>query len=273
MLPVYEKLFNIILNTGIVPDTWTVGIIHSIYKYKGDSKDPSNYRPFSLISCFSKVFTSIINNRLTSYVDQVHLISESQSGFRKMHSTTDNIFILHSLVNLYPTKKKRLFCTFVDFSKAFDQVNRSFLWVKMLKSNISGNCFNMIKNMYQNIKSCVYKDDSYSDLFSCNIGVRQKEHLSPFLFAVFLNDLESYLEIAGVSSLDMADALFYEQLDIYMKIFIILYADDTLLFSESLDGMQSMLDELSNYCKIWKLEVNTSEIKLSFFRSVNTDLS
>ena len=147
MLPVYEKLFNIILNTGIVPDTWTVGIIHSIYKNKGDSKDPSNYRPISLISCFSKVFTSIINNRLTSYADQVHLISESQSGFRKMHSTTDNIFILHSLVNLYPTKKKRLFCTFVDFSKAFDQVNRSFLWVKMLKSNISGNCFNMIKNM------------------------------------------------------------------------------------------------------------------------------
>jgi hypothetical protein len=41
------------------------------------------------------------------------------------------------------------------------------------------------------------------------------------------------MEIAGVSSLDMADSLFYEQLDIYIKIFLILYADDTLLFSES----------------------------------------
>ena len=80
-----------------------------------------------------------------------------------MHSTTDNIFILHSLVNLYLTKKKLLFCIFVDFNKAFDKVNRSFLWVKMLKSNISGICFNMIKNIYQNIKSSVYKDGSYSD--------------------------------------------------------------------------------------------------------------
>ena len=108
MLPVYEKLFDIILNTSIVPDAWTVGIIHPIYKNKGDSKDPSNCRPISLVSCFSKVFTSIINNRLASYADQVKLISESQSGFRNMHSTTDNIFILHSLVKLYLTKKKRL---------------------------------------------------------------------------------------------------------------------------------------------------------------------
>jgi hypothetical protein len=55
----------------------------------------------------------------------------------------------------------------------------------------------------------------------------------------------------------MADSLFYEQLDIYMKIFLILYTDDTLLCPESLDGMQSMLDEFSNnYCKIWIYKYN-----------------
>ena len=52
-----------------------------------------------------------------------------------------------------------------------------------------------------------------------------------------------------------------------------LYADDTLLFSESLDGMQSMLDKFSNYCKMWKLEVNTNKTKVViFFRSINTGL-
>ena len=73
------------------------------------------------------------------------------------------------------------------------------------------------------------------------------------------------MEIAGVSSLDMADSLFYEQLDIYIKIFLIVYAGYTLLCPESLDGMQSMLDELSTYCKIWKLEVNTSKTKVVIF--------
>ena len=73
------------------------------------------------------------------------------------------------------------------------------------------------------------------------------------------------MEIAGVSSLDMADSLFYEQLDIYMKIFLILYADYTLLCPESLDGMRSMLDEISNYCTIWKLEGIISITKVVIF--------
>ena len=46
------------------------------------------------------------------------------------------------------------------------------------------------------------------------------------------------------------------------------YTDDTLLFFEYLDGMQIMLDELSNYCKIWKLKVNTSKIKVVIFFSI-----
>lgn len=181
MLPVYIKLFNIIFDTGIVPGAWTTGTIHPIYKNKGDPKDPSNYRPISLLSGCSKVFTSIINNRLTSYSDEIKLISETQCGFRKLHSTVDNIFILNSFIELYLYKKKKLFCTFVDFSKAFDKVNRSSLWSKILKNNIHGKCFNIIKNMYQNIKSCVSKEGIDSDFFACKLGVRQGDHTPSFL--------------------------------------------------------------------------------------------
>lgn len=85
----------------------------------------SNYGPISLISCFRKVFASIINNILASYADQEQFISESQAGFRRMHSTTYTIFILHSLVNLW--------------FKPLDKVNRSCCWLKMLKSYFSGN--------------------------------------------------------------------------------------------------------------------------------------
>jgi hypothetical protein len=56
------QIFNIIFDTGIFLESWTLGVIQPVYKNKGDSKDPSNYRPISLLSCFSKVFTSILNN-------------------------------------------------------------------------------------------------------------------------------------------------------------------------------------------------------------------
>jgi hypothetical protein len=83
-----------------------------------------------------------------------------------MHSTLDNIFILKSFIDLYFLHKKKLFCTFVDFSKAFDRVNRSGLWTKMIKNGMNGKCFNVIKSMYQNIKSCVTKNGVNSDFFS-----------------------------------------------------------------------------------------------------------
>lgn len=50
-----------------------------------------------------------------------------------------------------------------------------------------------------------------------------------------------------------------------MKTFLLLYADDTLLFSETYEGMQNLLNVFSDYCKLWKLEVNLSKTKTVIF--------
>jgi hypothetical protein len=100
-LPIYCKLFNIVLNSGLFPESWSEGVIFPIYKNKGDTKDPSSYRPITLVSCLSKTFTSVLNDRLCELSDEVGLISESQTGFRKGYSTLDNIFSLHALISIY----------------------------------------------------------------------------------------------------------------------------------------------------------------------------
>ena len=79
----------------------------------------------------------------------------------------------------------------------------------MLKNNIHGKCFNIIKNMYQNIKSCVSKEGIDSDFFACELGVRQRENLKPFLFVVFMNDLETYFKTFNAESLHMIDDLMF----------------------------------------------------------------
>lgn len=135
----------------------------------------------------------------------------------------------------------------------------------MLNNNIIGKCFTIVRNMYQNIKSCVCKEGNYSDFFACEMGVRQGESLSPLLFAIFINDLETYLESLGGSPLGMIETLSVDHLQIYLKIFLLLYADDTILLSESLDGMQRILNIFDDYCKTWKLEVNTSKTKVIIF--------
>ena len=81
--------------------------------------------------------------------------------------------------------------------------------------------------MYQNIKSCVSLNDKSSSYFTCKSGVRQGENLSPILFSIFLNDLESHLVVRGGTGINISPEL-NEQF--WLKILVLLYADDTVLW-------------------------------------------
>ena len=92
--PMYTVLFNRVLEDGIVPDSWLNGMIMPIYKSKGSSDDPDNYRGITLLSCLGKLFTSVVNECLNKFADRISLIKENQAGFRKKYATTDHIFLL-----------------------------------------------------------------------------------------------------------------------------------------------------------------------------------
>jgi hypothetical protein len=91
---IYEKLFNVIFDTGIIPDIWLIGSIKPIFKNKGNKYDPNNFRPITILSCLGKLFTSILNDRLNTFSEEFKVLNESQCGFRKQYSTIDSIFIL-----------------------------------------------------------------------------------------------------------------------------------------------------------------------------------
>ena len=101
------EIFNIILNLGIFPEIWTKGIIVPLDK-KGPKTDVNNYRGITLLSNFGKLFTSVINRRLSDWCNENNKISDAQLGFRENRSTIDAIFILNYLIqkNLSETKKK-----------------------------------------------------------------------------------------------------------------------------------------------------------------------
>ena len=179
------NIFNLVFDSGIIPESWTLGMIKPIYKNKGCKSDPANYRPITLISCLGKLFNSILNERLQQYAEEHDLINDCQAGFRKGYSTVDNIFILHSLIELVCKSKRKLYCAFIDLKQAFDRVWRDGLWLKLSQSHINGKCLRIIQNMYNNIKSCILVNNRKTDFFISNIGVRQGENLSPFLFIIF----------------------------------------------------------------------------------------
>ena len=263
MLPIYVKLFNIIFDTGFVPESWLLGNILPIYKNKGDIQNPENYRPITLLSCLGKLFTAIINNRLNDFATERNLISDSQTGFRKGFSTTENIFIIKSLIDILKSRNKKLFCAFVDFKQAFDTVWRDGLWYKLDYYGINGKCLNLIKNMYANIKSRIKNKEGLSLFFACCNGVRQGENLSPFLFTMFLNDLHHYFNSKNTPGIRCE--VDTEDVYVFLKMFVLLYADDTVIFGEDATDLQHALCVFQTYCSTWKLTVNISKTKVLIF--------
>ena len=114
-LPIYNKLFNYILQTGSIPETWLVGRILPIYKNKGDTHEPENYIGIIILSCFGKFFTGVLNNRVTEFVIYLKAINENQAGFRKNYSTIDHSFVLKNVIDLYLS-----ICAFVDFRQCLE---------------------------------------------------------------------------------------------------------------------------------------------------------
>ena len=266
----FVELFNLVLDTGIIPSAWCTGVIKPIFKNKGSVEDPNNYRGITILSCFGKLFTSILNNRIKFFIEKYEILGSEQAGFRENHSTTDHLFTLYAIIDILLAKSKRLYCAFLDYEKAFDKVDRIFLWQKLLDQKIEGKILIVIQNMYAAAKSCVMSNSVPSEFFSISIGVRQGENLSPVLFSLFLNDMQDFLakDLTGLETI-IGESVQANMDDNYvnnlLKLFLLLYADDTIIFSETASGIQKGLSSIKNYCDNWKLKLNASKCKIVIF--------
>jgi hypothetical protein len=118
----------------------------------------------------------------------------------------------------------------VPFDSRASFVTTGAIDLKLIHSGIAGKCYAVVRNMYQNIKSCVLSNKYLSKDFESKVevGVRQGENLSPILFALYFNDLEEFLMRNGVTALD-------GEVEGLVKLLILLYADDTTLQKTSRD--------------------------------------
>ena len=167
------------LQTGHFPESWSEGYIMPLHK-SGSIHCPENYRGITLLSVLGKLFTRVLNNRLGSWAHNYNVYFEAQVGFRSGMSTVDNIFVLHGVITHMINQGNKLYCCFIDFSKAFDYVERNTLWATLIKLGIRGKMLTVLKSIYSHVKSSVRFNNNLSNEFSCFLGVRQGELLSPF---------------------------------------------------------------------------------------------
>ena len=237
MITILLKFFQLCFDSSKIPLQWSKAIIVPIPKSGNkDPRIPLNYRGISLLCNSGKIFSSVLNKRLSEYLESNKILCDEQNGFRSNRSCEDHIFALTSLVKFRLAKNQDTFVCFIDFQKAFDFVDRTLLLFKLLQYKIDGNFFGIIKSMLSGTKSCIRLNGTFSEYFDVQNGVRQGDSISSTLFSIFINDL-----VTNLKSLQMGIEIAKT-----FTICCLLYADDLALIAKKRNRL-TKVTRLSKY--------------------------
>ncbi|KAK3557529.1 hypothetical protein QTP70_028486 [Hemibagrus guttatus] len=226
------NLFNRVLESERMPEEWRRSVLVPIFKNKGDVQSCSNYRGIKLMSHTMKVWERVVEARLRKVVE----ICEQQYGFMPRKSTTDAIFALRILMEKYRDGQKELHCVFVDLEKAYDRVPREELWYCMRKSGVAEKYVRVVQDMYERSRTVVRCAVGQTEEFKVKVGLHQGSALSPFLFAIVMDQLSE--EVRRESPWTM------------------MFADDIVICSESREQVEENLER-------WRFALERRGMKVS----------
>ena len=260
LVPYLKSLFNNIFRQGNFPEEWAKAIIVPIHK-KGAMNDVSNYRGISLLSIVSKVFMTILTQRLTLYVEDKELLNLEQAGFRRGFSTIDHIYTLYQIISngLFGNSRSKTYVAFIDYRKAFDSVRRDVLWKVLREKGISDKMINMIRGIYKKVEGSVRYGTKTSEAFECPIGLRQGCVMSPLLFSLLISKVSDEINRKGKHG--------YQFLPGTPEIKNLMFADDISAISMTPTGLQHTLTVLEETSRELGLQINLDKTKVIVFRA------
>ena len=143
-------IFNVSLQNGTFPDELKIARVTPLFKNGSDS-DLGNYRPISVLPCFSKILEKIMYNRLYKHLSDNNVLYKKQFGFQEKHSTEHAILHLVDQINCSFEKNLFTLGIFIDLSKAFDTVDHKILITKLENYGVKGTNLQWIKSYIEAI--------------------------------------------------------------------------------------------------------------------------
>lgn len=243
--PYLACIFNKSLDQGTFPDLMKHSKVVPLFK-SGDSTEPNNYRPVSILPVLSKVFEKLMLNQMLCHFNTNAIFHDQQYGFTKGRCTTDAGVSLIKHIFTSWEKAYDAIGIFCDLSKAFDCVEHETLLLKLEHYGIRGTSLNLLKSYLQNRHFKVQINKINSQGANISMGVPQGSILGPFLFLAYINDLP-----------------FLFQNEPHM----VLFADDTSLIfkinrrTNNYDEVNNAIVKVQNWFTVNNLVLNDKKTK------------
>ena len=247
-------LMQLIWSTGTIPCDWYLSIILPLYK-KADNAVCGNHRGISLLDTAYKLLEIIILNRIRPQFEKI--ARENQCGFRPGRGTVDQILALRLLIEERQEYRQPLIVAFVDFSAAFDSVDRSRMFTILQEAGIPYKVVEMIRLLYRDCSSRVRVYNTESDSFPVSTGVKQGAILSPVLFNIVLDAVlkSSMRENLGVEIFSAHGSKSITDMD---------YADDIALVGDNSTDLQSLMNRLSEAAGQVGLKISAKKTQVCY---------
>jgi exonuclease III len=187
-------IFNFIWVHHLFPKAWKTAIIIPIPKPGKDLTNPKSYRPIALTSCICKTFERMINDRLVWYLERNNILSKYQSGFRKQRSTVDHLVKLETSIRDAFINKRHIVTVFFDLEKAYDTTWKYGIMQDLHKAGLRGRLPTFVSNFLSDRVFKVRVGNTYSNLFTQEMGVPQGSILSVTLFSLKINSIVSCIK-------------------------------------------------------------------------------
>ena len=252
LVPCLLVLFNAAFSTGQVPQSWKSSLVTPIFK-KGDATDTANYRPIAVGEPISRLYSSILAQRLVKYTEEQQLRSPTQAGYRPDLGTLHQGFALQHIIDKSRHAKQPLYLCFVDLKSAYDRVQWHLLWQLLQRLGVHGSMLSALQSMYDGCLLSMRVGGACGCSHSPSIGLRQGCPLSATLFGIFIDGLHHHLQCAcpaagiPVRSLRLTD---------------LVYADDVCLTASTPSQLQALIDALATYCQTVHMQISVTKTKL-----------